>query len=196
METLDRLFPSPAPFLSHTDPFTLLVAVILSQRCTDLKVNAVTPHLFAVAKTPEEICALDLATLQDIIRPCGLSSQKSHAIWTAANEIIKKYGGKVPRDIESLLSFPGVGRKTANVILSQAFNTPAFPVDTHILRLSARWGLSRSTSPAVVERDLCRIFPKSSWNKLHLQMILYGRTFCPAKKHATADCIICKKCTG
>ena len=188
---LDELFPEQAIPLDHEDPFTLLVAVLLSAQCTDAKVNQVTPALFARASTPAEMTRLSVEEIRDIIRPCGLSPQKARAIAGLSRILVDEHGGEVPRSFEALEALPGVGHKTASVVMVQAFGVPAFPVDTHIHRLAARWGLSKGRNVEQTERDLKRIFPRSSWGRVHLQMILFGRSWCPARGHDPAACPIC-----
>jgi endonuclease III len=188
---LDERFPAPAIPLQHADPFTLLVAVVLSAQCTDVRVNQVTAPLFARAATPAAMGALSVATIRSIIRPCGLSPQKSKAIRELSQRLIAEHGGLVPADLEALEALPGVGHKTASVVMAQAFGVPAFPIDTHIHRLAWRWGLSSGRNVVQTERDLERTFPREHWNKLHLQMIWFGRTSCPAVGHDPARCPIC-----
>jgi endonuclease-3 len=190
--TLSELFPSPAIPLDHTDPFTLLVAVVLSAQCTDKKVNEITPLLFAKARTPKAMAKLEVDQIREIIRPCGLSPAKSKALQWLAQIIMEQHGGEVPRTFEALEALPGVGHKTASVVMSQAFGVPAFPVDTHIHRLAWRWGLSNGKSVEQTEKDLKRLFPVDSWNVLHLQIIYFGRAHCPAKGHDPRQCPICK----
>jgi endonuclease-3 len=188
---LDELYPVPAIPLEHADPFTLLVAVVLSAQTTDKKVNQVTPALFAAAPTPEAMARLTVAEIATFIREVGLAPQKAKALKGLAEQLVRDHGSVVPASFEALLELPGVGRKTANVVLSQAFGQPAFPVDTHIHRLAARWGLSRGRTPDHTEQDLRRIFPESSWNRLHLQFIYFGREHCPALYHDLSECPIC-----
>jgi endonuclease III len=188
---LDELYPVPAIPLVHADPFTLLVAVVLSAQTTDKKVNQVTPALFAAAPTPEAMAELSVAEIATFIREVGLAPQKARALHGLAERLVREHGSVVPSKFEELVELPGVGRKTANVVLSQAFGQPAFPVDTHIHRLAARWGLSRGRTPDHTEQDLRRIFPESSWNRLHLQMIYFGREHCPALHHELVGCPIC-----
>jgi endonuclease-3 len=188
---LSRLFPKPEIPLAHTDPYTLLVAVLLSAQCTDKRVNQVTPRLFAKAATPAAMILLSVEEIQACIKPCGLSNTKARAIWNLSKIILDKHKGKVPRTFEALEELPGVGHKTASVVMAQAFNIPAFPVDTHIHRCAKRWGLSSGKNVVQTERDLKRLFPKSSWNKLHLQIILYARAYCPAVAHKLGECPIC-----
>ncbi len=192
MTLLDELFPSPAIPLRHTDPFTLLIAVLLSAQCTDARVNGVTPRLFAAASTPEQMARLPVETIADLIRPCGLSQRKAVAIQQLSREIVERFHGQVPATLHDLESLPGVGHKTASVVLIQAFGIPAFPVDTHIFRCARRWKLSTAKSVDGVERDLKRLFPKRVWARLHLQIIHYARTYCPARCHRLAACPICQ----
>jgi endonuclease-3 len=188
---LDEIYPnSPIP-LHHRDPFTLLVAVLLSAQTTDARVNMVTPALFARASTPEKMSKLSVGEIHDLIRTCGLAPAKAKAIAGLSKILVEQHGGKVPRTFEELEALPGVGHKTASVVLAQAFGIPAFPVDTHIHRLAARWGLSGGSSVERTERDLKAIFPESSWIRLHLQIILFGREHCPALRHDLAACPIC-----
>jgi len=177
--------------LDHRDPFTLLVAVLLSAQCTDVKVNQVTPRLFGRASTPEKMVKLPVKAIERIIRPCGLGPQKSKAIAGLSRILLADHGGKVPQTFEELEALPGVGHKTASVVMVQAFGKPAFPVDTHIHRLAARWGLSRGKSVEQTERDLKKLFPEESWGRIHLQMIYFGREHCPARGHDLASCPIC-----
>ena len=188
---LDRLLSMPEIPLLHRDPYTLLIAVLLSAQCTDERVNQITPKLFAKALTPEEMARLTTAQIRAIIRPCGLAPAKSKNIRALSRMLVEKYGGRVPRSLEELEALPGVGHKTASVVLVQAFGEPAFPVDTHIHRLGARWGLSSGKSVVQTERDLKKLFPKESWAKVHLQMILFGRQYCPARGHDLTTCPIC-----
>jgi endonuclease-3 len=188
---LDELHPSLEIALEHRDPFTLLVAVLLSAQCTDVKVNQVTPSLFARASTPEKMVKLPVKAIERIIRPCGLAPQKSKAIAGLSRILLADHGGKVPQTFEELEALPGVGHKTASVVMVQAFGKPAFPVDTHIHRLAARWGLSRGKSVEQTERDLKKLFPEESWGRIHLQMIYFGREHCPARGHDLASCPIC-----
>lgn len=190
---LDGYYPTVPIPLDHTDPYTLLVAVLLSAQCTDVRVNKVTPHLWAVTDKPEEMMHVDVEDIRQIIRPCGLSPRKSKAIKELSRIITEDYGGIVPQDWELLEALPGVGHKTAAVVMSQAFGVPAFPVDTHIQRLAYRWGLSTGKNVEKTEKDLKRLFPEESWNKLHLQIIFFGREYCPARAHKMQDCPICSK---
>ncbi|MBB64291.1 MAG: endonuclease III [Waddliaceae bacterium] len=190
-EILDDLYPKPPIPLLHKDPYTLLIAVLLSAQCTDARVNTVTPILFDRADTPEKMVEMTPEEIEEIIRVCGLGPQKSKAIWTLSKELIEKYDAKVPCSFAQLEAFPGVGHKTASVVMAQAFAQPAFPVDTHIHRCAKRWGLSNGKSVQQTERDLKKIFPKEMWIKLHLQIIYFAREYCPAKKHEPASCPIC-----
>jgi len=187
----DELYPEPPIPLDHRDPFTLLVAVLLSAQCTDVRVNQVTPDLFALASTPEAMAKQSVAKVRSIIRPCGLSPQKSQAIVTLSKLLVENHAGVVPGEFAALEALPGVGHKTASVVMSQAFGHPAFPVDTHIHRLAARWGLSNGKSVEKTERDCKAVFPESTWGKVHLQMIFFGREYCPARGHDLAACPIC-----
>jgi len=188
---LDAHFPAPPIPLQHEDPFTLLIAVLLSAQCTDVRVNLVTPILFARARTAATMQQLTVATIRSIIRPCGLSPQKAKAIRALSRQLVTEHGGFVPRDLAALERLPGVGHKTASVVMAQAFGMPAFPIDTHIHRLAWRWGLSSGRNVEQTERDLVRTFAREHWNKLHLQMIWFGRAFCAAIKHVPTSCPIC-----
>ena len=190
-QTLERLYPETPIPLQHHSPYTLLVAVVLSAQCTDARVNTVTPQLFALADTPEKMCQLSVEQIRQIIYPCGLSPRKSQAIAQLSDILNKQYGGQVPQNFEDLEALPGVGHKTASVVMSQAFGVPAFPVDTHIHRLAQRWQLSNGKNVVQTERDLKALFPKPIWNKLHLQMIFFGREYCPARGHYPEKCPIC-----
>ncbi len=181
MRMLDELYPNPRVPLYHTNVFTLLIAVLLSARSTDKVVNTVTPKLFALADNPYDMAKLSVEQIREMIKPVGLSPQKAKAIKELSQILIDKYQGKVPDTLEELIKLPGVGRKTANVVLAQGFGKPAFPVDTHIFRLMHRWGLSDGKTPDKVEQDARKIFPEEKWNKLHLQMIYYGREYSPAR---------------
>ena len=181
MEELDKLYPEiPIP-LDHKDPYTLLIAVLLSAQSTDVRVNQITPILFEKADTPEAMIKLTVEEIRAIIKPVGLSPMKSEGIYGLSHILIDKYEGKVPQSFEALESLPAVGHKTASVVMSQAFGVPAFPVDTHIHRLMYRWGLSNYKNVVQTERDAKRLFPKNKWNDLHLQIIWYGREYCPAR---------------
>jgi len=189
--TLEAMYPrTPIP-LDHSDAFTLLVAVVLSAQCTDKRVNGVTPGLFALADTPEKMAKVPIAEIQRIIRPCGLSPQKAKAISGLSRIIVERHGGAVPRTFGELEELPGVGHKTASVVMSQAFGVPAFPVDTHIHRLAGRWGLSRARNVIETERDLKALFPEAKWNKLHLRIIYFGREHCTARGCDGHTCLIC-----
>lgn len=190
---LNELYPTTPIPLEHGDPYTLLVAVLLSAQCTDVRVNQVTPLLFAKAATPFDMVKLEVSEIKDIIRPCGLSPRKSQAIFDLSNILIDKHGGEVPQSFEDLEALPGVGHKTASVVMSQAFGVPAFPVDTHIHRLAYRWGLSDGKNVERTEGDLKALFPRETWNKLHLQIIFFGREYCPARGHDARKCPICSK---
>lgn len=192
-EILEKLYPETPIPLDHKDPYTLLIAVLLSAQCTDARVNTVTPHLFAKADSPEKMILLDVDEIRSIIKPCGLSPRKSKAIFELSHIILDKHNGEVPKNFEELEALPGVGHKTASVVMSQAFGVPAFPVDTHIHRLAYRWGLTTGKNVDQTEKDLKRQFPKEIWNKLHLQIIFFGREYCPARGHNPNECPICSK---
>jgi len=192
-KTLTKLYPHPAIPLEHRDPYTLLVAVVLSAQCTDKKVNEITPLLFAKADTPKRMAKLEVEEIREIIKPCGLSPAKSKALHGLSEIIMEQHGGQVPNSFEELEALPGVGHKTASVVMSQAFGVPAFPVDTHIHRLAWRWGLSTGKNVERTEADLKRLFPEDSWNVLHLQIIYFGREYCPAQRHDPRICPICKE---
>ena len=192
-ETLERLYPETLVPLDHTDAYTLLIAVLLSAQCTDERVNKITPHLFERARTPQQMVTLSVEEIREIIKPCGLSPFKSKAIHGLSVILIEKYGGEVPQSFEELEALPGVGHKTASVVMSQAFGVPAFPVDTHIHRLAQRWKLTNGKNVEQTEKDLKRLFPKETWNKLHLQIIFFGREYCPARGHKVEDCLICRE---
>ncbi len=181
INSLNRLYQNPPVPLHHTDSYTLLIAVLLSAQCTDERVNKITPLLFAKARTPYEMVKMRIEQIAEIIRPCGLTPMKSKGIYGLSQILIDKYSGAVPQDIEALEALPAVGHKTASVVMSQAFNIPAFPVDTHIHRMLFRWGLSSGKSVQQTEKDAKRLFPKSLWNKLHLQIIYYAREYSPAR---------------
>ena len=190
---LEELYPNPTIPLDHKDAYTMLIAVVLSAQCTDKRVNQITPLLFKKADTPQKMVKLSIAEIQDIIRPCGLSPMKSKGIHGLSEIIIAKHHGQVPDTFEDLEHLPGVGHKTASVIMTQVFNKAAFPVDTHIHRLMERWKLSNGKSVAQTEKDAKRLFPEKLWNKLHLQIIYLGREYCPARGHVKEDCPICSK---
>ena len=181
IETLEGLYPKTPIPLDHKDPYTLLIAVLLSAQCTDERVNKITPKLFKIADTPNKMIKLSIADIEDIIRPCGLSPMKSKGIYGLSKMIIEKHNGKVRNNFKDLEEFPAVGHKTASVVMSQAFGVPAFPVDTHIHRLMYRWGLTNGKNVETTEKDAKRLFPITLWNKLHLQIIYYGREFSPAR---------------
>lgn len=190
---LEELYPETPIPLAHADPYTLLVAVLLSAQCTDARVNTVTPHLFDLADNPFDMAQVPVEDIKQIIRPCGLSPRKSKAISELSQILIDKHGGEVPQNFEDLEALPGVGHKTASVVMSQAFGVPAFPVDTHIHRLAIRWGLTNGKNVVQTEKDLKKIFPKEKWNSLHLQIIFFGREHCPARGHQMKECPICSK---
>lgn len=193
LSTLKTLFPVPDITLEHEDPFTLLISVILSAQCTDARVNQVTKTLFKIANNPLTMSKLPFKELANIIRPCGLVNHKTNAILRTSNILSERFHGNVPDTFEELESLPGVGHKTASVVMAQAFHKPAFPVDTHIARLSVRWGLSDSKNVRKVEESLKLLFPQETWHDAHIQMIRYGRQYCPARNHNISKCIICKK---
>jgi endonuclease-3 len=188
---LDELFPEVPIPLIHQDAYTLLIAVLLSAQCTDERVNKVSPQLFQLANNPFDMSKLDITQIESIIKPCGLYQNKAKAISQLSTILIEKYGGHVPNTLEELEELPGVGHKTASIVVSQAFGEPAFPVDTHIHRLAYRWGLSSGKNVVQTEIDLKHLFHITTWNKLHLQIIYFGRKYCPAKAHVKADCPIC-----
>lgn len=192
---LDQLFPSPTIPLKHKDPYTLLIAVLLSAQCTDERVNKITPLLFRKADTPEKMVKISLFEIEEIIRPCGLYKNKAKAIWNLSRILLDQFNGKVPNTFESLESLPGVGHKTASVVMTQAFSIPAFPVDTHIHRCAYRWGLSNGTTVEQTEEDLKKCFAKKHWGKVHLQIIYFARTYCPARGHKVENCPICREIT-
>ena len=192
INSLERLYPKTPIPLNHKNKFELLVAVLLSAQCTDERVNKVTPILFKLASNPKEMSKIDANIIYDIIRPCGLAPKKSKAIHSLSKILNEKYNGKVPKSFNSLEQLPGVGHKTASVVMSQGFGQPAFPIDTHIHRLAQRWGLTNGKSVVQTEKDLKRIFPKNEWNKLHLQIIFYGREYCTARGCKGIRCDICK----
>lgn len=192
MKRLDELFPNPPIPLQHKDPYTLLVAVLLSAQCTDARVNKVTPILFKKADTPLKMSKLTVAQIEEIVRPCGLGPRKAKSIFGLSKIIMEKHNGEVPDNFKDLEDLPGVGHKTASVVMSQAFNHPAFPVDTHIHRLAQQWGLTSGKSVVETESDLKKIFPKERWNDLHIQIILFGREICQARKCDGMSCPFCK----
>ena len=193
IKILESHYPETPIPLDHKDNYTLLVAVLLSAQCTDLRVNQVTPALFKMADTPAKMIQQKVEDIKAIIRPCGLSPRKSKAIYELSEILLEKHDGEVPNDLAALESLPGVGHKTASVVLSQGFGVPAFPVDTHIHRLAWRWGLSTGKNVVKTEKDLKRLFPKELWNKLHLQIIFFGREYCPARGHRPLECPICSR---
>ena len=190
-EILDQLYPAPPIPLSHEDPFTLLVAVLLSAQTTDAQVNKVTPALFARASAPEAMARLSVDEILGCIRACGLAPTKAKNVKKLAETLVAEYGGHVPADLEELEKLPGVGHKTASVVMSQAFGVPAFPVDTHIHRLAARWKLSNGRNVEQTERDLKKVFPREEWSRRHLQIIYFGREYCPARGHEKERCPVC-----
>lgn len=191
LDTLEQYYPETPIPLNHTDAYTLLVSVLLSAQCTDERVNQITPLLFEKANNPADMLKLSLEEIQNIIRPCGLSPMKSKGIYGLSQMIMELHNGEVPASFEALEAMPGVGHKTASVVMSQAFGVPAFPVDTHIHRLAYRWRLSAARSVEETERDLKRLIPKDRWNKAHLQIIFMGREFCPARGHIIENCPVC-----
>jgi len=194
LERLTELYPETPTPLQHSDNFTLLVAVLLSAQCTDERVNKVTPALFSAADNPYDMQQLPLDTIYNIVRPCGLAPQKSKAISGLSKILVAQHNGEVPEDIDILETLPGVGHKTASVVMSQGFGHPAFPVDTHIHRLAQRWGLTKGKNVTQTERDLKKLFKKEHWNSLHLQIIFYGREFCSARGCDGRVCDICTTC--
>lgn len=194
LQTLSEMYPNPPIPLDHKDDYTLLVAVLLSAQCTDERVNQITPKLWELADNPADMAQQSVEDIKAIIRPCGLSPQKSKAIHKLSNILMDEYEGKVPQSLEELEKLPGVGHKTAGVVMAQAYGVPAFPVDTHIHRLAQRWGLTNGKSVAQTEKDLKRLFPKDSWNDLHLQIIYYGREYCSARGCDGTKCLICHTC--
>ncbi len=193
LRRLAELYPEPPIPLDHTDPFTLLIAVLLSAQCTDVRVNQITPKLFGeLGRTPQELARQLVEKIEAIVKPCGLGPQKAKAIKALSQILLDEHNGQVPADLEALERLPGVGHKTAQVVMAQSFGVPSFPVDTHIHRLAQRWKLTTGTSVTQTERDLKRLFPEESWNKLHLQIIFYGREFCSARG---CDGTVCEICT-
>ena len=190
---LEELYPETPIPLDHRDPFTLLIAVLLSAQCTDARVNTVTPALFALADTPAAMAKVPVEAIKEIIRPCGLSPRKSQAIHELSQILVEKHGGEVPADFEALEELPGVGHKTASVVMAQAFHVPAFPVDTHIHRLAKRWKLSEGRNVEQVERDLKKLFPRDRWNALHLRIIFCGREHCSARGCDGKSCLMCRE---
>ncbi|MEH6549534.1 MAG: endonuclease III [Pseudomonadales bacterium] len=193
-QRLGELYPKPPIPLDHKDTYTLLVAVLLSAQCTDERVNKITPGLFSLADNPADMCRIPVDKIRAAIKPCGLSPQKSKAISTLSQMLVDQYNGEVPPDIDALETLPGVGHKTASVVMSQAFGVPAFAVDTHIHRLAQRWGLTKGKNVSQTECDLKKLFPIESWNALHLQIIYYGREYCSARGCDGTVCEICRTC--
>jgi len=193
LSQLQELYPNPPIPLQHKDAYTLLIAVLLSAQCTDERVNKVTPALFKMADNPFDMMQKTEEEIKEIIRPCGLSPKKSKAIRDLSEILVMQYDGEVPATFSELEALPGVGHKTASVVMAQAFGFPAFPVDTHIHRLAQRWKLTNGKNVEQTEKDLKRLFPKETWNKLHLQIIFFGREYCPARGHKIEDCLICRE---
>jgi endonuclease-3 len=193
LSILDHYFPKPEVPLDHKDAYTLLIAVLLSAQCTDVRVNKTTPALFKLADNPFDMMKLSVDEIREIIKPCGLSPMKSKGIAGLSKILVDKYNGEVPGTFEALEALPAVGHKTASVVMTQWFGKPAFPVDTHIHRLAHRWGLSNGKSVEQTEKDLKRLIPEARWNNAHLQIIYFGREYCPARGHVWTDCPICKK---
>ncbi len=193
---LQALYPQPAIPLKHENPYTLLIAVLLSAQCTDACVNLVTPALFSLADTAAKMCLVSVSTIQELIRPCGLSARKSQAIAQLSQILVDQYKGCVPASFEELEALPGVGHKTASVVMAQAFEQPAFPVDTHIHRCAQRWHLSSGKNVVQTEKDLKALFPRKRWNLLHLQIIYFARRYCPARTHDPLACPICSWCAN
>jgi endonuclease-3 len=191
---LDKIYPEAPIPLKHKSTYELLIAVLLSAQCTDVRVNKITPLLFKIAKNPFDMAKVPVNKIYKIIKPCGLAPKKSNAISQLSKILIKKFEGKVPKSFEDLESLPGVGHKTASVVMSQGFGYPAFPVDTHIHRLAQRWGLTNGKNVIQTEADLKKLFPENSWNKLHLQIIFYGRQYCQARSCYGIECKICTSC--
>lgn len=190
---LQELYPETPIPLDHKDPYTLLIAVLLSAQCTDVRVNLVTPALFALADNPHAMMRVPVPEIQAIIRPCGLSPKKAAAISELSKILVEKHGGEVPADFDALEELPGVGHKTASVVMAQSFGIPAFPVDTHIHRLATRWKLTSGKNVVQTERDLKKLFPRESWNRLHLQIIFYGREYCSARGCDGKSCLLCQE---
>ncbi len=193
INTLENLYPETPVPLDHKDPYTLLIAVLLSAQCTDERVNQITPHLFEVADNPYDMAEVPVEQIREIIKPCGLSPRKSKAISELSKILLDKHNGEVPQNFEDLEELPGVGHKTASVVMAQAFGVPAFPVDTHIHRLMYRWNLTNGKNVETTEKDAKRLFPEELWNKLHLQIIFFGREFCKARGHDPKECPICSE---
>lgn len=193
LKTLEKLYPKPGVPLHHHDAYTLLISVLLSAQCTDERVNKTTPGLFKLADNPYDMVKLSVDEIREVIKPCGLSPMKSKGIFGLSKILIEKYNGQVPNTFQDLEALPAVGHKTASVVMAQWFGVPAFPVDTHIHRLAYRWGLSSGKSVEQTERDLKRLIPEQKWNNAHLQIIYFGREYCPARGHIWKACPICKK---
>lgn len=193
LKTLDKLYPKPEVPLHHKDAYTLLISVLLSAQCTDERVNKTTPALFKLANNPYDMVKLSVEEIREIIKPCGLSPMKSKGIYGLSKILIEKHKGQVPNTFEDLEELPAVGHKTASVVMTQWFGIPAFPIDTHIHRLAYRWGLTNGKSVEQTEKDLKRLIPENKWNKAHLQIIYFGREYCPARGHVWTQCPICKK---
>ena len=191
---LDKVYPQTPIPLNHKNSFELLISVLLSAQCTDERVNKVTPELFSIANNPMKMARVNTNKIYSIIRPCGLAPKKSKAISSLSKILAKEFNGQVPEDFQELEKLPGVGHKTASVVMSQGFGHPAFPVDTHIHRLAQRWGLTNGKNVKQTEKDLKRLFPINAWNKLHLQIIFYGREYCQARSCYGLSCVICKRC--
>lgn len=191
IQILEELFPNPQIPLDHKDAYTLLISVLLSAQCTDIRVNQITPLLFNKADNPFDMIKLSIEEIHEIIKPCGLGPAKSKAIFNLSHILIDRYKGEVPDSFEALEALPGVGHKTASVVMSQAYGVPAFPVDTHIHRLATRWGLTNGKNVDQTEKDLKKLTPKEKWNTLHLQIIYFGRNYCPARAHNVEACPIC-----
>jgi endonuclease-3 len=192
LQRLAQLYPDPPVPLDHRDAYTLLVAVLLSAQCTDVRVNLITPKLWELASTPQAMAQVPVAEIEKVVKPCGLGPQKAKAIQKLSQILVEKYGGQVPADLALLEELPGVGHKTAQVVMAQSFGVPSFPVDTHIHRLAQRWKLTEGKNVIQTERDLKRLFPMESWNRLHLQIIFYGREYCSARG---CDGTVCEICT-
>jgi endonuclease-3 len=193
LKILEKLFPDPVVPLEHKDAYTLLISVLLSAQCTDVRVNKTTPSLFKLADNPFDMIKLSVDEIREVIKPCGLSPMKSKGIFGLSKILVEKYNGKVPRTFEELEALPAVGHKTASVVMTQWFGKPAFPIDTHIHRRAYRWGLTNGKNVKQTESDLKKLIPEVLWNKVHLQIIYFGREYCPARGHVWRDCPICKK---
>lgn len=193
LQRLGELYPDPPVPLDHRDAYTLLIAVLLSAQCTDVRVNQVTPRLFRLAGTPDDMARVPVAEVEAIVRPCGLGPRKARAICELSRQLVEHHRGEVPRSLPDLEALPGVGHKTAQVVMAQAFGVPSFPVDTHIHRLAQRWNLTSGSSVVQTERDLKSLFPEQAWNKLHLQIIYYGREHCTARGCDGTVCDICRR---